>query len=164
MTFNVIALLGIIKVISKKSLRYREESRPLRVRFHIVFGFIIIFSLTWLFGALLLIQDRVEFQYIFCLVNVLQGCYIFVLYGAKQRKIRTYWCMFLTGQTVKDIRRKSIVMKFDLSNHNRRVYPSSLKTPPSPIQVSGRHSIVSVLSAEKTPKFTTMYDNIEQSS
>ena len=148
MLFNGLALGGIFKAISKKSLRYREEYRPLRARFRIVFGFTIIFSLSWVFGILVLVQDRIELQYLFCLVNVGQGFYIFILYCARQSKVRKYWFQLIHGKSIKDIKRKSFCNKIGISNHHRiSPYSPSSKSSPGTTASSSRMSVISVLSS-----------------
>ncbi|XP_050418862.1 uncharacterized protein LOC126832194 [Patella vulgata] len=51
----------------------------------------IILGLTWIFGFLAISDARLVFQYIFTVLNSLQGFLIFILFTARDKKVRDYW-------------------------------------------------------------------------
>ncbi|XP_055959429.1 adhesion G-protein coupled receptor G6-like [Patella vulgata] len=48
-------------------------------------------GLTWVFGFLAISDARLAFQYIFTVLNSLQGFLIFILFTARDKKVRDYW-------------------------------------------------------------------------
>ncbi|KAK6186539.1 hypothetical protein SNE40_008559 [Patella caerulea] len=48
-------------------------------------------GLTWVFGFLAISDARLPFQYIFTVLNSLQGFLIFILFTARDKKVRDYW-------------------------------------------------------------------------
>jgi len=67
----------------------------------------ILFGLTWLFGFLTIDNDIVAFQYLFCIASSIQGLYVFVFYGLRNKKIRLYWTALLRGKSPQFIQRSS---------------------------------------------------------
>ncbi|XP_055958988.1 adhesion G-protein coupled receptor G6 isoform X2 [Patella vulgata] len=51
----------------------------------------IFLGLTWVFGFLAISDARLVFQYIFTVLNSLQGFLIFILFTARDKKVRDYW-------------------------------------------------------------------------
>ncbi|XP_055958783.1 adhesion G protein-coupled receptor E5-like [Patella vulgata] len=48
-------------------------------------------GLTWVFGFLAISDARLVFQYIFTVLNSLQGFLIFILFTARDKNVRDYW-------------------------------------------------------------------------
>ncbi|WAR24970.1 AGRG4-like protein [Mya arenaria] len=51
----------------------------------------VLLGLTWLFGYLAVADARLIFQYVFTILNSLQGFFIFVLFVLRKRKVREQW-------------------------------------------------------------------------
>ena len=73
-------------------------------RLRIITAFVLLFGLTWTFGLLVVSNDIVVFQYIFCIVASLQGFFVFLFYCIRNENVRLFW-----GQKIRVGRRSSRV-------------------------------------------------------
>ena len=48
-------------------------------------------GLSWVFGYLAISDARLPFQYIFTILNSLQGFFIFILFVVRKKKVREQW-------------------------------------------------------------------------
>ena len=51
----------------------------------------------------MLFTNDILFQYAFCIINSLQGCYIFITYCLRNKIVLKYWKMFLSGKSIRQI-------------------------------------------------------------
>eukprot|EP00111_Clytia_hemisphaerica_P001276 TCONS_00003640-protein len=104
---NVVALCFIMRALTKKKAIKRNMSKEERNqalhRLRIILIFCCIFSLTWLTGIPMLFTNDILFQYTFCIINSLQGCYIFITYCLRNKTVLKYWKMFLSGKSIRQI-------------------------------------------------------------
>lgn len=56
-----------------------------------LFFFLGLSGLSWLFGYLAISDARLPFQYIFTVLNSLQGFFIFILFVVRKKKVREQW-------------------------------------------------------------------------
>ena len=56
-----------------------------------LFFFALISGLSWVFGYLAILDARLPFQYIFTILNSLQGFFIFILFVVRKKKVREQW-------------------------------------------------------------------------
>ena len=84
-------------------------------RLRIAVGFIILFGLTWAFGLLVINNDIIVFQYLFCMTGSLQGLYIFGFYCLRNPKIRQFLTVLLCGEKRSEMQNKSCSQTFDLA-------------------------------------------------
>ena len=95
--FNIVSLIAIMLSLNKtqkKSL----YSLSMKDRLRIVVGFVILFGVTWVFGLLVINNDIIVFQYLFCITGSLQGLYIFGFYCIRNPKIRGFLTVIFRGE------------------------------------------------------------------
>ena len=63
----------------------------MKERLRIIIAFALLLGLTWVFGFLVVSNDIVAFQYIFCVLSTLQGFFIFLFYCVRNKNIREAW-------------------------------------------------------------------------
>ena len=104
--FNTMCLLAIAYTLIFKTNNV-ANSKPMdnKVRFRIIFGFIVLFGITWVIGFFVISNDIIIFQYIFCSLSCCNGLYVFFFYGIRVKKNRWAWCKLLKCQTLKEIQR-----------------------------------------------------------
>lgn len=91
MVVNFASIVSIMVALHKSSKMYPHNAISALHRLRIIAAFILLFSLTWLFGFLVVANGIIAFQYIFCILNSLQGFFIFVFYGLKNENVRKSW-------------------------------------------------------------------------
>ena len=91
MVVNFASIVSIMVALNKSSKMYPHNAINALHRLRIIAAFILLFSLTWLFGFLVIANGILAFQYIFCILNSLQGFFIFVFYGLKNENVRKSW-------------------------------------------------------------------------
>jgi len=97
---NIVALCAIMYSLNASSMKYSANSLKLKDRFRIIIAFMILFGFTWLLGLLVINNDILIFQYLFCILSTLQGFYIFGFYCVRNQKIRKYARALLSGKRV----------------------------------------------------------------
>ena len=88
---NVFSIVSIVLALNKSSKAYPHNAINAIHRLRIIAAFALLFSLTWLFGFFVVANDIVAFQYIFCILNSLQGFFVFVFYGVRNENVRKSW-------------------------------------------------------------------------
>ena len=77
--------------LNKSSKMYPHNAINALHRLRIIAAFVLLFGLTWVFGFLVIANDIVAFQYIFCILNSLQGFFLFIFYGIRNENVRKSW-------------------------------------------------------------------------
>ena len=77
--------------LNKSSKMYPHNAINSWHRLRIIVAFVLLFSLTWFFGFFVIANNIVAFQYIFCILNSLQGFFLFVFYGVRNENVRKSW-------------------------------------------------------------------------
>ena len=70
---------------------YSHNAMTPRERLRIIAAFILLFGSTWIFGFLVVSNDIIAFQYIFCVLNSLQGFFVFLFYCVRNQNVRKAW-------------------------------------------------------------------------
>ena len=113
--FNIISLVAIMLSLSK-TRKNSSSMLSMKDRFRIVVGFMIVFGITWVFGLLVINNDIIVFQYLFCITGSLQGLYIFGFYCLRNPKIRGFLAALLPGEKLRQINQnKSCSQIFELA-------------------------------------------------
>ena len=107
MLFNIVALVAIMMSLKSSSQKYTTHALTPSQRARIITAFMILFGLTWVFGFLVINNDVVALQYLFCAISTLQGMYVFVFYGLRNQKVRLFWMALLRGESPHFIQRAS---------------------------------------------------------
>ena len=97
-TANCIVLLSITMSLREKSIKYNTNPLTHRDRIRIATVFAVLLGLTWSFGFLVVANNVIIFQYLFCILNSLQGFYIFIFYFIRNEYIRRLWKSKIQGQ------------------------------------------------------------------
>lgn len=96
--FNLIVFILIFKSITerKKGLRSNQTSKK-KAMINLQAGFtsFMILGLSWIFGFLAIEEARTTFQYIFTILNTLQGFIIFLMFILRKQKVRQWWFRLL---------------------------------------------------------------------
>lgn len=89
---NFIAFVLIIRSLGKSGTNVnagRKTSGITQARRGI--AILMVLGLTWLFGVLAIRDAKLYFQYLFCIVNSLQGLLVFIFYCVLQKDTRKKW-------------------------------------------------------------------------
>ena len=96
--FNCAIFVVVIKVLIqhtfKKSSNTNSKKKNKRLAISI-FGVMMLFGLTWIFGAFTISGASLTFQYLFAIFNSLQGFTIFVFFCVIPKDTRELWIQHL---------------------------------------------------------------------
>ena len=101
--FNfVIFILGVRVLVTQSRKKKISVKSAIKTMISIV-GLMVIFGLTWLFGALTVREASTAFQYLFVIFNGFQGFFFFVVICLIGKDGREFWSYVITNS----LRRKS---------------------------------------------------------
>ena len=96
--FNSVIFVLVIRVLiqhyRKKLGNEKETSKTCRL-FISIFGVMVLFGLTWIFGAFTISEASTAFQFIFAICNSLQGFYLFLFFCVIGKEARELWIIHL---------------------------------------------------------------------
>ena len=101
LSLNLGALIWIMMTLNKSSQTYQHNAITPIERLRIIAAFILLFGLTWVFGFLVVSNDILAFQYIFCILSSLQGFFIFLFYCVRSPNVKTAWSEKLGMRTTR---------------------------------------------------------------
>ena len=104
---NIVSLVAIMFSLNKTQ-KYSASKLSMKDRLRIILAFMILFGITWAFGFLVVNNDIIIFQYIFCIISSLQGLFIFGFYCLRNPKIRKNLRAILRGEKLHEIQRSSM--------------------------------------------------------
>ena len=91
--------LVILALVSRSLMRDPALSKTNRMtkvtKVRITFGCSLVMGTTWIVGLFAVGVFTFTFQLIFCLLNSLQGLFIFIFYCAMSKDVRKEWAKFL---------------------------------------------------------------------
>ncbi|KAL3852133.1 hypothetical protein ACJMK2_015813 [Sinanodonta woodiana] len=89
----VIFCITIISISRRKAgLRSNQSKHKMAVtNLQAAVASFILLGLTWMFGYLAIADARLAFQYIFTILNSMQGFFIFILFVVRKKKVREQW-------------------------------------------------------------------------
>ena len=99
--FNCVIFVMVMKVLikhsrkkfgNKKDKKKIENTKRLLIS---TFGIMVLFGLTWAFGALTISDASLAFQFLFAIFNSLQGFFIFLFFCVLGKEARELWLQFL---------------------------------------------------------------------
>ena len=126
--FNIIIFALAVRVLlihSKKKLSKRSIVKLMISIMNIV----VLFGLTWLFGALTVRESSTAFQYLFIIFNGFQGFFIFVYTCIVGKDGREFWTAFIRCRKTS----KSVLY---LSSHTKLCPPLNERPPWSELRVA----------------------------
>ena len=96
----VIFILAIRALNNSGALVSAEKKSSSYQRARTAIAILLLLGLTWLFGALAISRAQIVFEYIFCILNSVQGFLIFFFHCVRQQEVRNHWKGFLSGKGV----------------------------------------------------------------
>ena len=112
--FNIISLVAIMFSLNKTQ-KNSSSTLSMKERLRIAVGFMILFGITWAFGLLVINNDIIVFQYLFCITGSLQGLYIFGFYCVRNSKIRGFLSALHRGEKLREIQNKAYSQTMELA-------------------------------------------------
>ena len=95
--FNfIIFILGVRVLVTQSRKKKVSVKSAIKTMVSIV-GLMVIFGLTWLFGALTVREVSTVFQYLFVIFNGFQGFFFFVVICVIGKDGRNFWFYVITG-------------------------------------------------------------------
>ncbi|XP_052214073.1 adhesion G-protein coupled receptor G6-like [Dreissena polymorpha] len=93
LTNVIIFIVTVISIFRRgKGLRSNQKKHKMAMtNLQAAITSFILLGLTWLFGYLAIADARLIFQYVFTILNSLQGFFIFVLFVLRKKKVREQW-------------------------------------------------------------------------
>ncbi len=91
MVLNICAIVSILFALNQSSKMYSHHAIKMLHRIRIIVAFVLLFSLTWFFGFLVIANQVLAFEYTFCILNSLQGFFIFLFYCVRNENVRKSW-------------------------------------------------------------------------
>ena len=98
--FNCVIFVMVIKVLIKHSRKKfgNKKGKTIETTKRLListFGIMVLFGLTWAFGALTISDASLAFQFLFAIFNSLQGFFIFLFFCVLGKEARELWLQFL---------------------------------------------------------------------
>lgn len=89
----IIFIVTIVSIFRRgKGLRSNQKKHKMAVtNLQAAITSFVLLGLTWIFGYLAISDARLLFQYVFTILNSLQGFFIFVLFVLRKKKVREQW-------------------------------------------------------------------------
>ena len=126
--FNVVMFILAVRVLVIHSMKKKKSVKSTIKTMISIVGIMVMFGLTWLFGALTVREASTAFQYLFVIFNGFQGFFFFILHCLISKDGREFWtnaivsCCGLRYCT----RYSSLSSKLSSSHARRRTGSSSL--------------------------------------
>ena len=103
--FNLSMVLYIICSLSRRKKNFGKgntQKKEIYQLLRIMISLSFLLGITWLFGVLVVLVDSLAVQYIFAILNTIQGFLIFILHSIGSVEVRKEW-----SNTVSSARRKT---------------------------------------------------------
>ena len=97
MIIFIIVIVVLVRHLSKRSNEHNKNFNTLQLMANIT-GIAFLFGLTWLFGALTVVNADQAFQILFTLANSFQGFLIFIFFCVLNSDIRLTWAQKILGK------------------------------------------------------------------
>ncbi|KAL5497494.1 hypothetical protein EMCRGX_G013970 [Ephydatia muelleri] len=98
LAFNAVIFIVVIAVLIKHAIKrssgHSMKTHPIQLMANII-SVIILFGLTWIFGALTITKAAPTFQIVFTLLNSFQGFFIFIIFCVLKKEIRSSWTQII---------------------------------------------------------------------
>ena len=85
---NLIILGFVLKTLSKNPSVRKDQKMDGMTKIRVAVGCSILMGLTWIIGLLAVADLKFTFQVLFCVLNSLQGLFIFIFYCVRNQDIR----------------------------------------------------------------------------
>ncbi|KAL5497151.1 hypothetical protein EMCRGX_G013575 [Ephydatia muelleri] len=115
----IVVIAVLIKHVIKRSSGHSKKTHPIQLMANII-SVIILFGLTWIFGALTIMRAATTFQIVFTLLNSFQGFLIFIIFCVLKKEIRSSWTQIIKNHGYIRDMRSSVHSILTTSNANTR--------------------------------------------
>ncbi|XP_063437477.1 adhesion G protein-coupled receptor B1-like [Mytilus trossulus] len=102
---NIIIFIMILKNLwgRPKGLQSNQsEKKRAMMNLRASLTVLVLIGLTWIFGFFTIEKASIVFQYIFTILNVFQGFIIFILFTAREKRVRQNWQKLCCKRTTKE--------------------------------------------------------------
>ncbi|XP_065197525.1 uncharacterized protein LOC135829047 [Sycon ciliatum] len=104
--YNAVVLFAVIRSLKKRSqnvktARRKQETSGKLYLLRITVSLSLMLGLTWVFGVLTVVVDHISVQYIFAILNTLQGLFIFV-HTVRSKDVRKEWSESMSRKSGRD--------------------------------------------------------------
>ena len=96
----IVVMVVIIKHTVKRSIDHTKKIDSIQLMINIVIV-IVLFGLTWIFGALTINKAAQTFQIVFTILSSFQGFLIFIFFCVLKKEIRSSWAQTLMVRGIK---------------------------------------------------------------
>ena len=107
LSFNMIIFIAVIMVLMRHQLRrakdHNKKLGTLQLMINIT-SIAFLFGLTWIFGALTVVNAKKAFQIAFSLANSFQGFIIFIFFCVLNNEVRLTWTRRLLGKQLSTLK------------------------------------------------------------
>ena len=87
---NGLVLLFIVRALKKSGkIQSSSDSDNKTDRLYVIIAFTLLFGLTWSFGFLVISNDVIVFQYLFCFFGTFHGFFLFLFFCLRNKSIRS---------------------------------------------------------------------------
>ena len=90
-TCNLIILVMVFLSLAKQSKLPKSNYMEMSVKVRMAAALSVLMGTTWIIGLFAIGKLTLAFQIIFCVLNTLQGFFIFVFYCARIKDVRNEW-------------------------------------------------------------------------
>ncbi|KAL4227170.1 G-protein coupled receptor [Mactra antiquata] len=121
-----IFIVTIISIFRRgKGLRSNQKKQKMAMtNLQAAITSFILLGLTWVFGYLAISDARLLFQYVFTILNSLQGFFIFILFVVRKKKVRDQWYIICCRGNEKDRVSRSLSASNSIPSTYRSVLSS----------------------------------------
>ena len=104
--YNGVILFAVIRSLKKRSqnvktARRKQETSGKLYLLRITVSLSLMLGLTWVFGMLTVVVDHISVQYIFAILNTLQGLFIFV-HTVRSKDVQKEWSESMSRKSGRD--------------------------------------------------------------
>ncbi|KAJ8320959.1 hypothetical protein KUTeg_002546 [Tegillarca granosa] len=88
----IVFIIVLYNILNRPKIQSNQSERKIAImNFRAALSVFVLLGLTWIFGYFAIADARLVFQYIFTILNVFQGLFIFILFTAREKQVRQQW-------------------------------------------------------------------------
>ena len=95
--FNIVIFILSVRVLVTHTMKKKKSAKATIKTMISIVGIMVMFGLTWLFGALTVREASTAFQYLFVIFNGFQGFFFFIFNCLISKDGREFWTFVITS-------------------------------------------------------------------
>lgn len=95
--FNIVIFILSVRVLVTHTMKKKKSAKATIKTMISIVGIMVMFGLTWLFGALTVREASTAFQYLFVIFNGFQGFFFFIFNCLISKDGREFWTYVITS-------------------------------------------------------------------